>query len=225
LKGLAKDPDARHASAEAFAAALAACPEAGASAPMAPPARTPATSHARLKPRALAIGGAALLVVGTVAAVFYARPAPPSLPAVASAPAPVVPSSNAAARVLELVAADRADEAIFVARAHLAREPHDGAAHAALAAAYQHKLWCSDALEELERAVRDDPRLHRDASVMRHAVACLTPKTQGKAIRFLVEKIGPEAATPLREAAERDPNLEVRRGAERALERLATPQQ
>jgi hypothetical protein len=158
-----------------------------------------------------------------VAAVLYPRRAPSPRPPVVLSPAPEAVPSGAAARVLELVAADRGDEAIALARAHLAREPHDGAAHAALAAAYQHKLWCSDAIEELDRALRDDPRLRSDASVVHHAISCLTPKTQGKAIRFLVEKIGPEAAGPLRAAAEGDPNLEVRKGAERALERLAAP--
>ena len=64
--------------------------------------------------------------------------------------------------------------------------------------------------------MKRDPELHRIA------IECLTPKTQAKSIRFLVEKVGPDAAQPLRAAVAADANPDVRKGAERALDRIDT---
>src|SRR5207248_8611550 len=77
----------------------------------------------------------------------------------------------------------------------------DSLSHLQLAGDYQRKLWCSDALEELERAVRSDPAARSDPETARVAVACLTPKTREKAIRFIIEKMGPDARPLLERAA------------------------
>jgi hypothetical protein len=101
----------------------------------------------------------------------------------------------------------------------------EGQRHLATAVMYQRKLWCSDALEELEQALRNDAGLRGDDDVLRTAIACLTPKTRDKALHFLVERVGEPARAPLAAAVVSDPNGEVRRGARMALDRLppATP--
>jgi hypothetical protein len=92
--------------------------------------------------------------------------------------------------------------------------------HLATAVMYQRKLWCSDALEELEQAVRSDAAMRGDDELQRTAIACLTPKTRDKALRFLVELVGEPARAPLAAAVVSDPNGDVRRGARMALDRL-----
>jgi hypothetical protein len=96
----------------------------------------------------------------------------------------------------------------------------DALSHLQLAVDYQRKLWCSDAIEELERAVRADPAVRHDPQAARVAIACLTPKTRAKATRFIVESLGAEAKPWLDAAAASDENPEVRRGAELALQRM-----
>jgi hypothetical protein len=90
----------------------------------------------------------------------------------------------------------------------------------AMAEGYRQKLWCSDAIEELERALHDAPALRDDPELPRIAIACLTPKTRDKATRFLVEYIGEPARAQLTEAAQAAGNSEIRRGAELALEKM-----
>jgi serine/threonine protein kinase len=177
LRSLAKEPEARYQTADAFIAALAACPDGSRLAP-----------RRRRPQRVRQIAAGAAMLVGLVLAVrwFWIRPAAPP-PAPPSAPLMM---------------------------------SHDAEAHLSLAADYQRKLWCSDAIEELERAYKSDPSSRRDPRVPRIAIACLTPKTREKATRFLVEKLGAEARPLLQQAAGGDENSEVRKGAERALERL-----
>src|SRR5262249_18442231 len=124
---------------------------------------------------------------------------------------------------LALAESGQIDQAIALSRRALARDPHDAAAHRTLARAYQRKLWCSDALEELERALRDGPELRNDPQVARTAIACLTPKTQAAAIGLLREAMGAPAAAALRAAVVSEGNPEIRRGAERALENFDRP--
>jgi hypothetical protein len=54
-----------------------------------------------------------------------------------------------------------------------------------LAEQYQRKLWCSDALMELERALQAEPELRSDEEMARIANACMGPKTREKALRVL----------------------------------------
>jgi hypothetical protein len=213
-KALAKDPNERYQTAEAFEAALAACPETGA-------------SPRRRRRRARAIGAG--VVAGAVAlalllGIVIARrrtTAPVELPpdVVTHTPAPEL--SSGARRAFASVYRGRPDEAIAVARATLAKSPRDAWTRVALGSAYQQKLWCSDALEELDRALREAPPLRAAPEVTRPAIACLTAKTQAKAIKFLVDRVGIDAAPLLSDAAHGDPDPEVRRGAQRALDRLA----
>jgi eukaryotic-like serine/threonine-protein kinase len=214
LRALAKSPDARFASAKELVKALDACPEArAAQTGTAPTIATTVEARAAAKGKrdggaardgrgaardgrrrvpvtVLAIGGAGLAALAVVLALVLGRSPPPAPVAAPVAAAPPAPVADGARH------------------------------HLGIAVAYQRKLWCSDAIEELDRAVRADPRVRTDPDVTRVAIACLTPKTQAKAIRFLVEQVGPSAVGPLTAAASDDPSIEVRQGAERALERL-----
>jgi len=209
LRALEKDPARRFATAKEFDAALAACPEANAAPQNKSAARESSTekpaSAGRAKfnfkldlkkwpppvPVVAAGGGALALLVLIVIALAIRKPAP--LPPAA----------------LPVVVA--APQPIAEAAHH----------HVELAVGYQRKLWCSDALEELDRALRADERVRTDPDVTRTAIQCLTRKTQPKAIAFLVEKVGPGATVALETAARSDGNQEIRQGASRALERLA----
>ena len=92
--------------------------------------------------------------------------------------------------------------------------------HLAQAIDYQRKLWCSDALEELDKALRDDDSLRADANAQRTAIACLTPKTRERAMRLLTERVGAAGRAELERAATEAPNSEVRSGAKETLDRL-----
>ena len=233
LRALAKDPKGRWQSAEELSHALAATPEvrgapaatapaapsmastsaaASASAPSAAPsmaapsassmvAAPGAAPSTRARPRWLAdrrhLGLAAVAVLAlllTVALVVAATRHPPAPTAVAPAPAPVrappPPIGEAARR------------------------------HLSQASGYAASLWCSDALNELERALHDDERLRDDRTVQSIAIRCLTPKTRDKATRFLVERVGAAARDALEAAVASDANAEVRHAAQKALERL-----
>jgi serine/threonine protein kinase len=183
LRALAKEPAARFQSADAFIAALAACPDG-----------SRLQSRRPIDKKKLLLGGG----VGAGLAVIFglvhwlrgapAPPPPPKPPPLVAPPAPVA---------------------------------RDALSHLSLATDYQRKLWCSDAIEELERALRADQNLRHDPLVARIAISCLTPKTRAKAVRFLVEDVGAEARPYLQQAAASDENPEVRKGAEHALSRLS----
>jgi serine/threonine-protein kinase len=235
LRALQKTPETRFASAAEMAAALAATPEAqGAPLPVKarpsslelkvlPLLRSGRTRAAELSGRIgvrladdarevaswiapwfrrvqadrrlallalVALAGGALLVSLTVLA-LNRRPAPAPPAPVAVKAAPPAPVITESAR-----------------------------RHLALGASYQRKLWCSDALEELERALREAPGLRSDGELQRIAIACLTPKTQAKAVRLLVDRVGASAREALAAAVESDANLDVRVGAARALEQM-----
>jgi hypothetical protein len=95
----------------------------------------------------------------------------------------------------------------------------DALRHLQQAVGYQKRLWCSNALEELELALHEAPALGSDVTLQRTAIACLTAKTRDKALRFVVGRLG-AAARPALETAATDANPEVRRGARMALDRL-----
>jgi hypothetical protein len=195
LKALAKDPSGRWATAEEMSAALAKVPEVNVvveARPAPTQTPTPTTRQIVIDRRALAIGAGVLGVLGLALGLMAMRHKAP-LPATAPPP-PVVVAAPA---------------------------PPSGSAqrHLHQATAYAAQLWCSDALAELERALRDDERLRSDPSLLSSAIVCLRPKTRDRAIQFLVERVGAPARGALAAAATSD-NVEVRRGAELALERL-----
>lgn len=171
-------------------------PSTGAGAPAggAPPiARLTALLSARRGPLPtwawLASGAGLLVVVLTIALATRGGPrSTPSPAAAALAPSsPAAPPvlSEATARALALVDEGRLDEAVRATRAALARSPRDASLHVALAAAYQRKLWCSDAIEELERALRDEPGLAAHPAATAPALGCMGPKTRDKATAYL----------------------------------------
>jgi eukaryotic-like serine/threonine-protein kinase len=197
LRGLQKSPNDRFATAEEFSAALAKVPELRAPDAEPPQAPLPPTAKKTFQiDRRLAIGGAALvaaIVAVVVLALVMRKPPPATTIVVHDAPPP----------------AKTLPPATEIARKHVAQ-----------AAMYQRRLWCSDALEELDRALRADAGLRDSEPVARIAVACLVPKTRDKATRFLVDKVGAAARPILTRAAADDPNPEVRKGAQQVLARL-----
>jgi hypothetical protein len=85
---------------------------------------------------------------------------------------------------------------------------------------YARRLWCSDAVDELERALRDEPELRSNRELTRIAIPCLRARTQFKTMRFLVESVGADAKEELEAALEVETKPDVREGAQRALEQL-----
>ncbi len=209
LRALEKDPARRFADTDAFTAALLACPEISAEDSTRVPAQAPRrprsadhiagevvrffTGDARRKRISLYAGGGALALLLLVILLSSLGGGPkPAKPVVAAEPPPPPP----------VIAGS-------------------GQAHLDQAANYQRKLWCSDAVLELERAVRDDPSLRSDPEATRIAIRCLTPKTRDKAIRFLVDKVGKDAVPALSEAlAAEGGTTEIKKGAAEALARI-----
>jgi serine/threonine-protein kinase len=194
LKALEKDRTKRFDDANAFAAALAACPEAtGARANLPIWKRT-----AWGRPLWLwsALGAGALLVIaGVVIALSSGKQTKTPVtatPAGRPASAPSLPAAMAPGALK----------------------------HLELAASYQRKLWCSDTIEELERAVHEDPRLRADPEVAHLAIACMRSHTVDRASRFLVERLGESARAELESAASGETNAEIRKNAQRVLEKL-----
>ena len=87
---------------------------------------------------------------------------------------------------------------------------------------YQRRLWCADAVDELERALRDDAGLRSNPELVRIAVPCLRARTQAKTIRFLVDGLGIEAKPTLEAALSSEAKPDIREGLERALERFGS---
>jgi hypothetical protein len=202
LRALEKDPVQRFESAERFAAALAECPEAGGapstSTPL--PVTAPASHRAHelwLRARSQLSGLPWRIVGGTAIAVVAL--AAIILIARGRHPAPVVTPAPAV-------------EAALGAEA---------ARHLALAVDYERKLWCSDALGELDRAQRDDPRAGADPAAIGTAIRCLRQKTQARAIHFLVDASGKAALPALADVAAHDSHPDVRAGAEKARALIA----
>jgi serine/threonine-protein kinase len=203
LRALVKEPKERFQSAKEFEDALAACPEvSGARAPLPNPVPVPLPLMTRLfdlfraHRRVALAAGAGLAVLVTILLIVTLRH---------SAPPAFVPSVSAPAAIPEAVAPLSPS-----ARRHLA-----------LAADYERKLWCSDAIDELERALHDSPSLRNDRALVRTAIPCLRAKTQARTIRFLVESFG-ETARPELEAARAGAlPADVREGVERALSQIS----
>jgi hypothetical protein len=92
--------------------------------------------------------------------------------------------------------------------------------HLELAQDYQQRLWCADAVAELERALREEPELRANADVIQTAIPCLRSRTQSRTIQFLVERVGADAQPELQAALSRDLKPDVREGVQRVLTRL-----
>jgi serine/threonine-protein kinase len=165
LKALAKKPTDRFANAAEFAATLEACPElTGAKARLRlPKLKLPKMKLPKIRP--LWAGAAAAVVAIAVAiGLGVSRGDHP-----ASEPTPVAAPSELPAPSVG---------AIRTKAQH----------HLDLAAQYQRQLWCSDALLELERAVKEQPDLE-SPELERIASSCMGPKTRDKAQRFLDEHV------------------------------------
>jgi serine/threonine-protein kinase len=210
LKALEKDPKKRFQTAEEFQAALAACPESSGAVVV---ARTPASPAApssgsrpwtrdrlvhllrRHRRGVIAMGGALALSIVAVLSVALVRSSAP-----APKPDPHPPT----------VAAAPAPASVSPSARH----------HLLLAEDYQRKLWCSDAIDELERALRDEPGLRSNPELTRAAIPCLRARTQAKTLRFLVASVGDDARSELEAMLAVEPKGDVRAGIERALAQL-----
>ena len=194
LKALAKSPDDRFETAKEFADALERCPESS-KAPKKPKGARTTVGKATAReggrgPNVFALVAGVAILAGVGALGWLAYARSSWHAAPPPVAGPTAPLADAARR------------------------------HLATAVSYQRKLWCSDAIEELERAVTADSRARTEREATRVAIACLTNRTQAKAVRFLVDRVGAPAAPALKAAAAGDANPDVRRGAARALERL-----
>jgi serine/threonine-protein kinase len=201
LKALEKNPDNRFQTAESFQAALAACAQRAPTAEVAPAApakpRTPLSTRVRELIRGherIALAALAGVIVVAMPLTWWGFRSPPLPPPVATATPTEQPLPISA----------------------------ESYRHYKLAAEYQQKLWCADAIDELDRAIRAQPELRGSPDVVRIAIPCLRAKTQAKAAQFLVG-MGPGARAELEAARSQDLKPDVREGVERVLARLAAP--
>jgi serine/threonine protein kinase len=197
-KALEKDPARRFQTAEEFHAALAAPPTddfkpAVRTAPRQPAWRDDLRRLVRQRRKQLVI--AAAVAVPLVALLVWR---------LARTPEPAAPP----------LAVDSAPQALQVSPSAYR--------HLQLAADYQRKLWCADAIDELDRALRDEPALRAAPDLVRIAVPCLRQKTQDKAAQFLV-RVGADARPELEAALAGNLKPDVREGVQRVLARLSAP--
>jgi hypothetical protein len=201
LKALEKNPDDRFPTAESFHDALAACarpvPIAEAAVEISARPRTAWRARMRelIRGRERIVLAAVLGVLAVaVPSTWWAFRSPP--------PPPPVAAATIASQPLPISA--------------------EAYRHYKLAAEYQQKLWCADAIDELERAIREQPELRGSPEVVRIAIPCLRAKTQSKAAQFLVG-LGPGARAELEAALSQGLKPDVREGVERVLARLSGP--
>ncbi len=195
-RALEKDAAQRFQTASAFHAALLACPEGGAPSP----ARRRDRKHA------------ARAMVDAVVAIARSRPRL----------AAGVAAGLALALGLIVFFAGRSPEPTLTftpTEISLHASP-SAQRHLALAEDYQRKLWCTDAIEELTRALKDDVTLRESSDLVRIATPCLRPKSQQRTLRFLVDQIGRAAIAPLELALREETRAELRDGIARTLGEL-----
>jgi hypothetical protein len=202
LKALEKNPDHRFQTAEAFQAALAACaqPAAGAVVAGAAPAEPRTPWRTRMRQR---IRGRERFVLAAVLG-SIALAVPLTWRAFRSTQPPLPPAATA----------NRMEQPLPISA--------EAYRHYKLAAEYQQKLWCADAIDELERAIRAQPELRGSPDLVRIAIPCLRSKTQDKATQFL-EGMGPGARAELEAALSEGLKPDVREGVGRVLARLSGP--
>ena len=85
--------------------------------------------------------------------------------------------------------------------------PVDGAARARM---YFEKQWWVDGFEAYQAAVRQDPALKRDPSMLRHLISALQSEKVGHRVAAQLRDLGSVARPHLREAAKKHPNKRVR---------------
>ncbi len=221
LKALAKDPDQRFQTAQDYLSALAACPEALPISTASPPS---ATKSAVLRQRLLTFAGASRrwskAAVAHVLAQLGERLRGPRRKMLAAGLGVLVMLAGSLLFVLARPATTPVPTSAAVPVATPMLVAESTARHLRSAAEYSQKLWCADAIEELERALNETPALRADPELVRISVPCLRAKTQAKAIRFLVDRVGPDAHAELQAALSGDLKPDVRQGVERALARL-----
>jgi serine/threonine-protein kinase len=218
LKALEKTPEKRWSSAEEFAKALTTVPEATGSTAepiwqralalrwLGRPAWQPAGAIAAVVTLILV-----LLVIARSGDGHVSGSAPIAAAPTVAEPAPARTSPKAQPRA-------QPTEAPRVAAR--TPTPRDGSARTRIADNYARKLWCSDAMSELEQALREQPDLRSSPDLSRPAIRCLTTRHYPRVSRFLAERVGADARGPLEAAAASDPNPEVRRNAQKLLERF-----
>ncbi len=204
-RALDKDAGRRYASADDLLAALHACPEASRRSEAGSPSSAELPPSAELpSPRRAPAWRVAL--TDLVARVRRHRMAAASIAAALLLVTSVLLLRRSPEPTLSFTPTEISLNASPSARRHLA-----------LAEDYQRRLWCTDAIDELGRALKDAPALRESVDVVRIALPCLRPKSQQRTLRFLVDQLGDSAIAPLKEALTVETRPEVRDGITRAL--------
>jgi eukaryotic-like serine/threonine-protein kinase len=134
------------------------------------------------------------------------------------------PPSAPLRRAESALAAGHLDAAVKDARTATKLQHDSPRPYVVLGHAYHAKMWYTDALEEYAKAIRRDPSLRNDKTIIRHAIRALAKASAWhQAARFLVRDIGPPAVPALKEVATGRGDPDQRKRAAAVLERLAEP--
>ena len=171
-----------------------------------------------------------LLVILVVVAALGGSDAEPAAPAavIAGAPPPPAvvaePSSGLEALRPRLRGADTDDSDVRALQRLGVNEPGNAEIPLVLGQIYCARLWVSDCLPMLRKAMTLDPALRDDARLVRAAMYGLgNDRAHGEVRRFVVREIGAAAVPYLTEVVDGRWRKEVKERAALALRELATP--
>ena len=171
-----------------------------------------------------------LLVILVIVAALGGSDPKPAAPAAVSAggppPTAVVaePSSGLEALRPRLRGADTDDSDVRALQRLGANEPGNAEIPLVLGQIYCARLWVSDCLPMLRKAMTLDPALRDDARLVRAAMYGLgNDRAHGEVRRFVVREIGAAAVPYLTEVVDGRWRKEVKERAALALRELATP--
>ena len=171
-----------------------------------------------------------LLVILIIVAALGGSDAEPAAPAAVSAGAPpptavvAEPSSGLEALRPRLRGADTDDSDVRALQRLGVNEPGNAEIPLVLGQIYCARLWVSDCLPMLRKAMTLDPALRDDARLVRAAMYGLgNDRAHGEVRRFVVREIGAGAVPYLTEVVDGRWRKEVKERAALALRELATP--
>ena len=171
-----------------------------------------------------------LLVILVIVAALGGSDPKPAAPAAVSAGAPpptavvAEPSSGLEALRPRLRGADTDDSDVRALQRLGVNEPGNAEIPLVLGQIYCARLWVSDCLPMLRKAMTLDPALRDDARLVRAAMYGLgNDRAHGEVRRFVVREIGAAAVPYLTEVVDGRWRKEVKERAALALRELATP--